>query len=81
MEENRYRKRDGLFSVAAHTLSGMEGKDSGSSFPTEGYRESQWVDQLFVLSWPISLGVRVSGEGQVKGRSNVRQWLYLFLKF
>lgn len=33
-----------------------------------------------VFSRPISIGDRMSGEGQVEGRSRVRQWLCLFLE-
>lgn len=35
MEEHIRGKRDCLFSLAARALSGVEGKGSGSSFPTE----------------------------------------------
>lgn len=41
MKENKCRERDDLFSVAAHALSGLDGKDSSSSSPSaKAYRES-----------------------------------------
>lgn len=71
MKENKCRERDDLFSIAVTHYQDWKGKTvvplSPSAKSLQGELRQQ-VEQLSILSWPISLGVRVSGEGQVEGR-------------